>query len=442
MKAKDARGLALHALLDTVYKGRHLDDALRDTDVALREPRDRALARALAYGVCRHWHQLEAIREQLLDKPLRRRDRVLGLIIVLGLYQLLLLRVPEHAAVNESVELARREQLRWATKLVNAVLRKAARQWQPFNPQRLAAASARLSHPEWLLSQWRRDWPTRWRDIALAGNQQPPMVLRVNAMNVSPASYRERLAQAGIDAHGFGDAWQPWLSDALVLTRAMDVSALPGFDDGDVSVQDAAAQLAAPLLGAREGERVLDACAAPGGKTTHIATLAPNLEQLVAVEPVPARATRLRHSLERARVRQRVEYLDADARELASHFRHGYFHRILLDAPCSGTGVIRRHPDIKLHRCPAQIERAAQLQLELLQALWPLLARGGTLLYATCSVMPAENRDVVSTFLARSRDACYQAIALPAGTACDVGHQILPGDDGMDGFYYARLGKT
>jgi 16S rRNA (cytosine967-C5)-methyltransferase len=444
---RDARDAALLALCATAFEGALLDGALERHLESLPTPRERGLARALAYGTCRQWQRLEFILQRLLTRPIKRRDRVLQPLLMLGLHQLLDLRIPAHAAVHETVELARRSGLARAAPLVNAVLRRALRE----HPALAAAVEqdeeAALSHPRWLLQALQQDWPARYRDIARENNKQGPMTLRVNTRRGSVEAYLRRLAQSGIDAVPV-----PGVAEAVCLQTPVDVLALPGFVDGDVSVQDAAAQLAAALLAPAPGARVLDACAAPGGKTAHLLETRTALAQLVAVEKSPQRLQRLRQGLARLGLDGEVECLCADALSLEDHFTTGHFDAILLDAPCSASGVIRRHPDIKLRRVPADIVAAAHTQRALLAALWPLLARGGTLLYATCSVLAAENDEVMQGFLAEHPDARTDtgadtrasplAQALPAGSVRGAGHQILPGDAGMDGFFYARLRKS
>lgn len=437
MTAPDIRLATLAALTKTAFEGMRLDEAL---DLALGDvsaPRDQALARAIAYGTCRQWHRLAHIRNQLLRRALKPRDRELSVILLMGLHQLLDLRIPDHAAVNESVALARRAGYPWAAKMVNAVLRRAAREAPALERQLQADPAARHSHPRWLLDALRACWPQRWQAIAMANNQHPPMTLRVNPGKSSLSGYLARLREAGMDATA-----QAHLPQAVSLARPVDVNALPGFDRGMVSVQDGAAQLAAMLLPVASTHRVLDACAAPGGKTAHLLERHPELAELVAVDSMASRVERLQRGLTRLGLGGRARCLVRDARLLHQDFPHGHFQAILLDAPCTATGVIRRHPDIKLHRDLDALRNASVQQRELLDSLWPLLARRGTLLYATCSVLSAENEGLIDAFLAECHDAKPVTISLPFGSPRGAGHQILPGEAGMDGFFYALLAKS
>lgn len=395
--------------------------------------KEHALLQELAFGTVRHWYRLEPVVRQRLRKPFKRRDRDLFALLVAGVYELDVMRTPDHAAVDAWVEATRALGKAWGRGLVNAVLRAVLRAPQ----ERAPAHEPGRAHgwPDWLAAALAHDWPDDWARLAATGTQRPSMTLRVNRRRTSRDAYRRRLAADGIEAQPARAA-----PDALVLTEPVAVERLPGFDAGEVSVQDAGAQLAAATLAPRAGERVLDACAAPGGKTGHLAEIAPALAALVAVESDPDRAQRLRHSLARLGVDARLEV--ADAGDTRAWWDGRPFDRILLDVPCSGTGVIRRHPDIRLLRRPADIDTFAAQQAALLDAVWPLLAPGGMLLYATCSILRRENADQVAAFLERTPQARAAQWSAPWGQADGVGRQILPGDDGMDGFFYALLERS
>ncbi len=411
----------------------------RTVEAALAQQRghvaasEHALLQELAFGTVRHWYRLEPVVRQRLRKPLKRRERDLLALLVAGVYELDVMRTPDHAAVDAWVEATRALGKSWARGLVNAVLRAVLRAPQ----DRPGHDDPGQAHgwPDWLAAALAHDWPDDWPAIAGAGTQRPPMTLRVNRRRTSRSAYRQRLAADGIEAHPARAA-----PDALVLSEPVAVACLPGFDAGEVSVQDAGAQLAAPTLAPKAGERVLDACAAPGGKTGHLADIAPDMAALVAVESDPDRAQRLRSGLARLGVQARIEV--ADVGDTSAWWDGRRFERILLDVPCSATGVIRRHPDIRLLRRPDDIAQLARQQAELLDAVWPLLAPGGMLLYATCSILRRENADQIAAFIARTPEARAAAWSAPWGRADGPGRQILPGEEGMDGFFYALVERS
>ncbi|WP_354671224.1 16S rRNA (cytosine(967)-C(5))-methyltransferase RsmB [Thiohalobacter sp. IOR34] len=434
MNARRAAAAALGQVLD----GRSLTTALPPL-LAEVEPRERPFAQEMAYGVVRWQPRLSALLARLLQRPLKRKDRDVEWLLLVGLYQLLYLEVKPYAAVHASVEAVREAGKGWAAKLVNAVLRNAQRRAAELLAEVDAEPAARLAHPEWLLRRLRGDWPEDWAVIAEANNRRPPMCLRVNARQMERDGYLQALAAAGIEAAplAIGD-------QGVVLAQPQSVERLPGFAEGRVSVQDGAAQLAAPLLDAGAGMRVLDACAAPGGKTAHILEREPRLARLLAIDAEAGRLADLEANL--ARLGLAAETRVADAARPADWWDGEPFERILLDVPCSATGVIRRHPDIKLLRREADIEALLKAQARLLDSLWPLLAPGGLLLYATCSVLRDENERQVTAFLARTPDARELPLdGVGWGRPQAAGRQILPGEGqppgGLDGFYYARLLK-
>jgi len=383
--------------------------------------------------VLRYYPRLAYLAAQLLKKPLKRKDLDVQHLILIGLYQLIYLKVPAHAAVAETVAATRLLGKDWAAGLVNALLRGFQRGAELLLAQADADPVARYAHPRWWLTQLQSDWPAHWQNILEANNQRPPMTLRVNAQRGSRDDYAAQLLAAGIVARPALQAPQ-----ALTLEKPVDVAQLPGFSDGTVSVQDAAAQLAAPLLDLAPGQRVLDACAAPGGKTAHLLESEPRLH-VQALDSDAQRLTRVQETMERLQLTADLRH--GDAARPQDWWDGQPFERILLDAPCSGSGVIRRHPDIKLLRTAQDIVTLAQQQQRLLDALWPLLAQGGILLYATCSVLMAENQNNLAQFLAVHTDAREQPIAADWGHIQTPGRQLLPGENGMDGFYYARLMK-
>jgi 16S rRNA (cytosine967-C5)-methyltransferase len=383
---------------------------------------DSALIKELCYGGLR-WHErLTALRDLILDKPLKRKDLDVGCLLELGLYQLIHMRVPAHASVHETVQAADALNKPWAKGAINAVLRTFERGRDALLESVDRRPEARLSHPRWLLERIRQAYPTDWERICAAANRHPPMTLRINCSVTTREGYLLELKSAGLAARPHPD-----VVTALTLESPTDVHRLPGFAAGVVSVQDAAAQLAAPMLNCKQGMRVLDACAAPGGKVAHLLESAAGDIDLTAVEIDAARAELLKDTL--ARAGRRPSICGADAARPSEWWDGRHFDRILLDAPCSGTGVIRRHPDIKLLRAPQDIASAQERQLRLLRALWPLLSPGGMLLYTTCSILPHENEQVI------------ELVANECAARLLGQRQILPGDADMDGFYYARLAK-
>lgn len=392
--------------------------------------RDRALLQQLCYGTLRRYPRLQPQLGQLLDKPLRSRDRDIEALLLVGLYQLSDTRIPDHAAVAATVAATLALDKSWAKGLCNAILRRYLRERATLEQQLSPAAAA--SHPQWLYDIIERDWPEQAASILEANNQQPPMVLRVNRQQYSRDAYLALLADAGIEARPGQLA-----PEAVYLERAADVTTLPGFAEGAVSVQDEAAQLTAHLLQAQSGEAVLDACAAPGGKTCHLLELEPALN-LTAMDVDKQRLERVRENLQRLSLEAAV--VRGDASLPPSLFHGRLFDRILVDAPCSASGVIRRHPDVKLLRRPEDIRKLAAQQLRILHGLWPLLAPGGQLLYVTCSIIEEENSGVLQQFLATTPDARLLPVSVGQARAC--GGQLLPQADGPGGLFFGLLERT
>ena len=425
---------AVRALSLLMQEGRSLTDALETALAPLDDPRERAFARALAYGVVRDWYRLSTLADALLERPLRDKDADVQAALLVGLHQILDMRVPDHAAVDETVRLAARLKKPWARGLLNGVLRNFLRRRDELLKRVARDPDVATGHPRWLRERLLRDWPDDHTAIMAANLERPPMTLRVDASRLTREEYRRHLHAAGIGARP-----APHTTHGLILAEPVDVQALPGFDRGWVSVQDAAAQQAAGLLDPQPGERVLDACAAPGGKTLHLLEHQPALGELVALDVDASRLARVRENL--ARAGRDATCLTGDAARPDDWWDGRPFDRILLDAPCSASGVIRRHPDIRLLRRAEDIPALAAGQARMLEALWPLLRPGGILLYATCSVFREENDRRITRFLAAHDDVTERPVAADWGRALDAGRQILPGEDEMDGFYYACLAK-
>ena len=425
------RGLAAQILSRVINDGQSLTAALENQLPKLYDHQDRAFVQALCYGVIRHYYSLTCTLQQLLDKPLKTKDGDIQALLLVGLYQLQHMRVKSHAAVSETVSATRHKP--WAKSLVNAILRNYLRDAE--NLRCHTDRSASLNHPDWIIEALEQNWPDQSAQIMAANDQAAPMSLRVNLLQGSREDYLNRLQQLDIIAQI--SAYSP---AGIVLDQAINVEQLPGFAEGLVSVQDLAAQLAAELLDVKPGQRVLDLCAAPGGKTAAILEQQPGLQSLLAIDVDAHRLERVNDNLKRLNLQ--AEILAADASQPETWAGDKQFDRILLDAPCSGFGVIRRHPDIKILRRASDIETLQGLQSKILNAAWQLLAPGGILLYATCSVLKPENEQQIAKFLASHPDASELAIEANWGMARPHGRQILPGDNQMDGFYYAKLGKS
>lgn len=398
------------------------------------EPRDRGLAQDLAFGTARWQPRLALLADKLLRKPFKAADRDVEALLLVGLYQLLHTRIPAHAAIGETVACVDKLKKSSLKGLLNAVLRNAQRDHEALFAELERDPVLHTAHPRWLQKRLRADWPEQWQAICTANNEHPPLILRVNRRHGSRDDYLAELRGNGIEAEPC-----TFSRDGIRLLQPCDVKTLPGFAEGRVSVQDEAAQLAADLLDLAPGQRVLDACAAPGGKTCHLLEAQPQLSEVIALDLEPGRLARVQENLERLQLKATL--IAADGRATKVWWDGQPFQRILLDAPCSATGVIRRHPDIKLTRQADDIAALAQLQGELLDALWPTLEVGGVLLYATCSVLPQENSDNIAAFLQRTPGARELDIAGAFGLKQAHGRQLLPQADGHDGFYYAKLIK-
>ena len=428
----DTRALAAEVLADVALRGASLREALKPAQAALHDPRDRAFLTALCNEGARWWLRFDKALDALLQQPLRKREPVLHALLVLGLVQLEILQLPPHAAVAATVEATRALGRGGFAKLANAILRRWLRERTILLARLDAQPQTRSAHPQWLTDTFARDWPAHADAILAANNAPSPPMLRVNTRRTT----RERMLSALVDANIEAQP-HPFLRDGIALAANTDVTRLPGFGEGHFSVQDGAAQSAADLMDLRDGLRVLDACAAPGGKACHMLERAD--VHLVALDADARRIDAIRANFGRLGLHGNVK--TGDAGDPSQWWDGQPFDRILLDAPCSATGVIRRHPDIKLHRRAGDITQLTREQSRLLDALWSLLAQGGRLVYATCSVLRQENERVVDGFLDAHPDAQSEASDLAVGHAAGAGRQILPGEGGLDGMYYAVLEK-
>jgi 16S rRNA (cytosine967-C5)-methyltransferase len=426
----DPRALAAQALAGVVA-GRSLRAASVEFSTRLADVRDRALLSALLHEGARWWLRFDMALGEMLERPLRERDLDIRALLVLGLVQLEIMGMSDYAAVAATVEATRGLRKPAFAGLVNALLRRWLRERETRRADLDRDAATRTAHPHWLIEKLQADWPEHAETILAANNAPAPLWLRVNRRRVARVDFAAQLAAAGADCR-VPDA----APDALILDASRDVTALPGYAHGFFSVQDGAAQQAADLLDLHDGQRVLDACAAPGGKSAHILETAD--VELTALDADARRLPRLRENLQRLGLGADVRV--GDATEPDAWWDGRPFDRILVDAPCSATGIVRRQPDVKLHRRTDDIPALAATQAHLLDALWPLLGRGGRLVYATCSVLADENARQIGAFLMRHTDARAIAPTLP-WQAVGAGVQNLPGESGMDGFFYAIVEK-
>jgi 16S rRNA (cytosine967-C5)-methyltransferase len=417
-------------------QGRSLSVAKSAADVL--EGRERALAMELANGVLRWYWKLDYLLSQFLKKPLRNKEQEVKLLLLMALYELVELNTPDYAVVNEAVSASKAMGKQWAKAMINGVLRNFIRDQEACLKKMESNQEAYYSHPYWLIALLKKDWPDHWKTILQANNQRPPLWLRVNASQSNTEDYQKLLNEQGLPTtkHIFA-------AQALKPEQGVDVTSLPGFDQGVVSVQDAGAQLAAGLLDVHQGQRVLDLCAAPGGKTCHVLELEPGIETMVAVELEENRMARVRENLNRLNLN--AELIVADASD-DSWWDNKLFDRILVDAPCSSTGVIRRHPDIKSLRWEEDIKSLVDVQQKILQQAWQMLVPGGKLLYVSCSVLRQENEKQMGELLSMHNDAVELNLIEDGsegwGVACKHGRQLLPGENDNDGFYYCCLTKV
>lgn len=422
------RALAAKVVFQVLEKGISLSVALPEQQRNLENGKDKALLAELCYGVMRYLPQLDKQVSDCMSKQMKGKQRIVHQLLLVGCYQLYFTRIPSHAAISETAEACRQLKFEGLVKVVNGVLRNIQRQEKP-----LATDNDTLAYntPAWIIKRLKEAYPDSWQNVIEQSHERPPMWLRNNQQSQTRETYLQALAGLDIEAEAGNSP------DSILLSSPRDVMQLPGFETGAASVQDGAAQWAATLLAPQGEELVLDACAAPGGKSCHLLELAPNIK-LVAVDFDAKRLERVQQNLDRLSLT--AEVIHGDAADIDSWWQGEKFDRILLDAPCSATGVIRRHPDIKWLRKNNDIEELAQLQSKIFDHCWKWLKPGGTLLYATCSILPQENKDQVSAFLARTPDATLVPIEEQANPN-DIGWQIVPGQNSMDGFYYARLVK-
>lgn len=430
----NSRAIAAQIVLRVLKEKISLKEALASAVNASIASRDRGFIEELCYGVLRWYAPLRQLCSFLLKKPLNPADQDIYVLLLVGLYQLNYLKTSPHAAVHETVQAAKEFRKVWAVPLINGILRSFQR--QKISLLKRLDKDIHFSHPDWLIKKLQQAWPNEWQTILVANNHLPPMSLRVNLLKITRQNYDQKLKDNTIK--GKLSTLSP---TGIILDESYPVFKLPGFIEGEVSIQDTAAQLAANLLALEPGMRVLDACAAPGGKTTHILETQSNLT-CVVVDQDAIRLNKVKDNLRRLELTEsNVQLLCARAQDLKTIWKEGLFDRILLDVPCSGTGVIRKHPDIKILRRKEDIAKLAEQQYQLLSSLWELLKPNGILLYATCSVLPEENVEVLQRFLSHCSNAIEEVIDEAWGVTCPIGRQIFPQIHGPEGFYYAKLRK-
>jgi len=432
-KPLNTRAAAAHISWRIIDGGKSLDAALaKILESHSYDAKDRAFIQELVYGVCRWYGALDKTASTLLRSPIRKKDRVVHFVLLTGLYQLQYLQTADHAAVAETVNACSQIKKPWAKNLINGCLRTHLRNAQNVDKDE----ASQLSLPNWILLELENAWPNYIDRITSAINQRPPLCLRINRRQTTRDNYLEKLRSADLGAEPDEHS-----ADGIILNQAVPVVALPDFFQGIVSVQDTAAQLVCDFIQAEQKMSVLDACAAPGGKTAHILERADNQLDMTALDVSETRCDQLKETLARLGLNANVFCADASQSPTWSVTKAGY-DRILIDAPCSGIGVIRRHPDIKHHRTRADIKSLAELQYQILQNLWPLLRPGGLLLYVTCSILPQENEHQIGQFVDNQNDAMLKKINHPNALPLQYGVQTLPGVHDMDGFYYSLITKA
>lgn len=428
------RAVAAVIVEQVCYQSVSLSEAFDDTLAFID---DIPLIKEMCFGTLRYWISLQAILKDLLETPLKQKDKDIECLLCVGLYQLIHMKVPDYALVNETVTATRVLQKAWASKLVNKILRLAIE--KKSNAELTTRGiTAHYAHPNWIIEKIQSAWPHQFENILAANNQKAPLFLRVNETRITMTKFKKLLSDNDIDYESVSG-----LSHGIVLTQAMPVEKIPGFLEGFFSVQDASGQKVAEYLDLKPNQIILDACAAPGSKTTHMLEMCPDIQKLVAIDIDRNRLSRVKDNVQRLKLSKKNVVLKvADILDTAMWWDDTLFDRILVDAPCSASGVIRRHPDIKLLRKKTDIPTLAAQQLHILSTLWPLLKADGKLLYSTCSIFTDENEAVIEKLLSLHPDATILPINNDWGTSLKYGQQVLTGDRDRDGFYYALVQKN
>ena len=426
------RTIAARVIYSVAHDGVNLDDAF-EKHLKHAEASSHGFIKAMCFGVMRFYPRLLFFLSKLLDKPVRNKEKIIECLLLAGIFETYYMQTPSHAGVSETVKAGLELKKNWAKGLINAVLRNALREQETLQQLVNDNEGARAAHPKWLLKRLKQNWPSEINAIIDANNVAGPFSLRVNLQKTTREDYLTQLKEKDIAVTACTHS-----PAGLQCDAAVDVNELPGFTEGLISVQDQAAQLAANLLAPQSCERILDACAAPGGKTAHLLETCADLN-VTAIDISESRLGKVSENMQRLGLKAEIK--QGDAQDPDSWWDKKPFDKILLDAPCSATGVIRRHPDIKLLRRPEDIENLVQTQAQMLSALWPLLKTGGMLLYSTCSILAEENDQQIQQFIQKNKNAKEHIISANWGHKRQHGRQILPGEDGMDGFYYTLIYK-
>lgn len=431
----NTRGVAAQIVREVHFHQRSLTPVLTEYKSKLNH-QQHAFVQQISFGSLRWFVQLNHILNRYLKKPPRTKDNIIYYLLITAVYQLMYMQKPDFAVVKDSVDQLKPLKKIWAKGLVNAILREISRNIEKLKKElNNASLAIQTAHPEWIISTLNEHWnDEQVSRILHENNQQPPLWLRYNSQKLSLKTLKQSFSESKISYQQFNANYP-----AICLNKPIPVEDIPGFSSGRLSVQDAAAQFAAYLLDVKTNHKVLDACAAPGGKTAHILELYPDLSYLLAVDISENRLLQIQSNLNRLNLNAHLQV--GDTSNINQWWDGTLFDRILLDAPCSATGVIRRHPDIKLLRKQTDIRELCKTQRKMLNALWKTLKPGGKLIYSTCSVFRDENDRQISQFLSEQHQAVENKIELPVGHAMPSGWQILPGEDNLDGFYYASLSK-
>ena len=436
---KQQRKLAVAILRAVFYEQKTLTAVFQEQEAELTKHKAQAsFIKAMCFGVLRYYYQLSAIVDHMLEKPLPKKHADIHCLLMLGIYQLIDTDIPAYACVNEAVSTAKQLRKNWATGLTNKLLRRFIDEKEDILAKVNQSSSVKWMHPAWFIDQLRTDWPNEWQDILSKNNEHPPMVIRVNTRQHTRVQYQEILQSQGIESQEIDG-----LESALHILEPMSATRLPLFSEGACYIQDGAGQYVVDLLDLAPEQLVLDACAAPGSKTTHILEKHTDIKQLTTIDLNAKKLFKITENLKRLQLpHDKVHLVLNDANTTQQWWDGNLYDRILIDAPCSATGVIRRHPDIKVLRTPEDVALLVQQQKRILNSLWPLLAKGGRLLYTTCSILPQENEEVIKSFLTQAQDAKLVTMSLPVGQSKSYGHQILPGQGDHDGFYFCALEKV
>ncbi|MDF1653950.1 MAG: 16S rRNA (cytosine(967)-C(5))-methyltransferase RsmB [Coxiellaceae bacterium] len=432
----NSRALAAGVIHEVIDQQHSMSQVLPKALAKIEKAEDKAFVQEVSYGCLRWYPQLQAVANQLLYTPLKTKNHDVLCLLLTGIYQLMYLKTPAYAAVSETVAASKQMKKPWAAKLLNKTLRQFAQNTEQVVNESQNGEVTEYAHPVWLVKRIKQAYAGNWTHILRANNAAAPMFLRVNKTKNSRDEYLNLLSSAEIDAEPV-----EFCDSAIRLIKPVSVEKLPNFAKGSAYVQDLSGQLVANLLSLEPNQWVLDACSAPGSKTTHIIECEPSV-QLVAVDNQANRLPLVKQNIERLGLpHDHLHMVLADVCHTDQWWQGEKFDRILVDAPCSATGVIRRHPDIKWLRQNHDIDQLVQLQARILDKVWALLKPGGLLVYTTCSVLPDENQNQIKHFLNQHKDAKVEAFEMPVGSCVEPGWQLLPSEEGGDGFYYAKLRK-